>query len=102
MNAAGGLAGPAVAMYAVNTAWPAASVRPTLQLHGTGLNIVTLLSLGIPALHGPLLLGLAGGLSTGLVLSSRVSAARVRPLILGLAMLGGVLVILRGRTWEMS
>jgi len=98
MNAAGGLAGPAVAMYAVNTAWPAASVRPTLQLYGTGLNIVTLLSLGIPVLHWPLLMGLAGGLSTGLVLSSRISAARVRPLILGLAMLGGVLVIIRGRT----
>jgi len=99
MNVAGGLAGPAVAMYAVSASWPATSVRPTLQLYGVGLNIVTLLSLGVPVLRWPLLLGLAVGVLTGLMLANRMSAARVRPLILGLAMLGGTLVIIRARTW---
>lgn len=96
MNVLGGLAGPAVAMYAVNAAWPASSVRPTLQLYGLGLNIVTLLSLGLPPLRGPLLLGLVGGLILGLSVSRSLPQQSLRPLILGLATVGGVLVIVRG------
>ncbi|GGR16019.1 hypothetical protein GCM10008957_30950 [Deinococcus ruber] len=99
MNVAGGLAGPAVAMYAVNAAWPAESVRPTLQLYGIGLNLMTLLSLGVPALRWPLLVGLAGGLVIGSVGARRMPATRIRPVILSLAVAGGVLVIVRGWPW---
>lgn len=96
MNVAGGLAGPAAALYAVGAGWPAASVRPTLQLYGLGLNLVTLLSLGLPPLHPPLLAGLVGGVLAGLLLARRLPQRLVRQAILALAALGGVLVVLRG------
>lgn len=96
MNVAAGLAGPAVAMYAVNAAWPTRSGRPTLQLYGCGLNLVTLFNLGFPALRWPLLLSLAVGVLGSLLLVQHVPQERVRQAILGLAALGGVLVIWRG------
>ena len=40
MNVIGGLAGSAIVLYAVNAAWPARSVRATLQVCGLGLNFV--------------------------------------------------------------
>jgi len=96
MNVAGGLAGPAAALYAVNASWPAASVRSTLQAYGCGLNAVTLLSLGLPVLHGSLLLGLGAGMLFGLVVAQRLPQAGVRQLVLALAALGGVLAVLSG------
>lgn len=71
-------------------------MRPTLQLYGLGLNIVTLLSLGLPPLCPPLLAGLVGGVLAGLLLARRLPQRLVRQAILALAALGGVLVVLRG------
>lgn len=96
MNVSAGLAGPAVAMYAVNASWPLPTVRPTLQLYGLVLNIITLFSLGLPAIRWPLLIGLAGGVLMSLLLARQLPQQRVRQAILALAAFGGVLVVLRG------
>ncbi|MFB9993379.1 TSUP family transporter [Deinococcus oregonensis] len=96
MNVAGGLAGPAVAMYAVSARWPVASIRPTLQLFGIGINTVTLLSLGSLKMHHLPWIGLILGIAGGFLLAPMISSERVRPLILGLALLGGTWIAFKG------
>lgn len=98
MNAAAGIGGPAIALYAANARWPAAAMRSTAQVYFLGLNVVGLVALGLPhqgwgllvTCFAALLLGLwAGGL-----LAQRTSETQARRLTLGLAAAGGLLVLL--------
>lgn len=98
MNAAAGIGGPAIALYAANARWPAAAMRSTAQVYFLGLNIVGLVALGLPH-EGPLLLALCFaalllGLLVGGRLAQRTSEAQARKLTLGLAAAGGLVVLL--------
>jgi len=99
MNAAAGVGGPAVALYATNAGWPAAAMRSTGQAYFLVLNLVALASLGLPHVTAGLATGCVVALFAGLFLAAPL-AARVpepvaRRVTLGLAGLGGLLVLVR-------
>jgi uncharacterized protein len=100
MNTAGGVGGPAAAMYATNAGWPAASLRPTLQLYFLGLNVVTVVALGPvrpPAgVAAALVVALVGGLALGSIVADRLPARAVRRAILTLSFVGGLVAVGRG------
>jgi len=96
MNVIGGLSGPAVALYSVNARWPAAAVRPTLQVYGLGLNMIALATLGVPALSPAPLVGLLIGWGAGSLIATRLSPTHLRQVILALAALGGLLAVAQG------
>ena len=78
MNTAGGVGGPAAAMYATNAGWPPAGLRPTLQVYFLGLNIVTVIALGPVRPHhgrgwGPARVALVVGLVAGSRLADRLA-----------------------------
>ncbi|MGH8972393.1 MAG: sulfite exporter TauE/SafE family protein [Acidimicrobiia bacterium] len=99
MNAAAGISGPPVVLYAVNARWPVDRARPTLQLFFLGLNVVTLASLGVPdRLPLPIVAGFAAGVLGGAALAGRLPEAAVRPATLALAGAGSVLAVVRGLT----
>lgn len=100
-NVVAGVAGPPVALWADNAGWSAGRTRATLQGFFLGLNVVGLLSLGTPRAGG-LLLGSAAGLAVGLLLGAplarRVAEPVARRVTLGLAVAGGLVVLLRAAT----
>jgi hypothetical protein len=100
MNVVSGVGGPAAAMYAVNAHWPPHAMRPTLQLYFLGLNVVSLAALGLafpkPAPSVVLLVSLGVGLVVGLGVARRLPPHAVRVAVLGLAIAGGTVAILRG------
>ncbi len=99
MNAAAGIGGPAIALYAANARWPVAAMRSTAQVYFLGLNVVALLSLGLPHQSAPFLaacvLALGVGLAVGTVAAGRVSESAARRLTLTLAAVGGAVVLVR-------
>jgi uncharacterized membrane protein YfcA len=100
MNVVSGVGGPAVAMFAVNADWSAETTRPTLQLYFLGLNIISIVALGLPredgAVVGGLLLALLAGLVVGQWTAARLDARAVRRLALTVASAGGIAAIGRG------
>ncbi len=99
MNAAAGIGGPAIALYATNAGWPVAAMRSTAQVYFLGLNVVALLSLGLPHQSRPFvaacLLALVLGLAVGGLVARRVSEPAARRLTLLLAAVGGAVVLAR-------
>jgi uncharacterized protein len=100
MNTAGGVGGPAAAMYATNADWPPTSLRPTLQTYFLGLNIVTVVALGpvrpSTAVAVALLVALTVGLVAGSRLADHLPVASVRRSVLALSFAGGLIAIGRG------
>ena len=91
------VSGPPVALWAANAGWSADVQRATLQAYFLGVNVVALLSLGLPDVP-PRLLAASGvalvvGLAVGHPLASRVSDRAARRATLGLAGAGGVVVL---------
>ncbi|MBA3652735.1 MAG: TSUP family transporter [Actinobacteria bacterium] len=95
MTVLAGIGGPPIAMFAVNAEWPAETIRPTLQVYFLGLNIVALAVLGLPELTLAPWLGLVGGWILGIVVSRRLPPGVARPAILAIAVIGGVIAVLR-------
>jgi uncharacterized membrane protein YfcA len=99
MNAIGGIGGPAVALYAANAEWPAASTRSTLQAYFLVLNLVTLAGVGLPSLPavlvGWLAVALGVGYALGAVLTRRLSELAARRATLLLAAGGGLTAVVR-------
>jgi uncharacterized membrane protein YfcA len=99
MNVAAGIGGPAIALYAGNADWPATAMRSTAQVYFIGLNVVALVSLGLPHVGGALFLGCLGALVVGLLLGAAVAQRAAEPvarrLTLSLAALGGLVVLVR-------
>ncbi|MDT7538228.1 MAG: uncharacterized protein QOI82_1813 [Actinomycetota bacterium] len=99
MNAAAGIGGPAIALYAGNADWPATAMRSTAQVYFIGLNVVALISLGFPHVAGTLLAGCVAALVIGLLLGSvvarRVPERLARQLTMSLAAVGGLVVVVR-------
>ena len=99
MNVAAGVGGPAVALYAANAGWPAAALRSTGQVYFLALNLVAVITLGPPRVPGEVaaacVMALLIGLAAGLPLAARVPEPVARRVTLGLAGLGGALVLVR-------
>lgn len=95
MNVVAGIGGPPGAIYAINAGWPPAATRATLQTYFFALNVLTLLVVGLPRLDAGPFAGLALGWATGLLVSRRLPAGRVRTATLALAAAGGALAIMR-------
>ena len=99
MNVAAGIGGPAIALYAGNAGWPATAMRSTAQIYFVGLNVVALVSLGLPHVGGALLTGCLGALALGLpfgaAVARRIPEPAARRLTLALAALGGLVVLVR-------
>lgn len=97
MTVLAGIGGPPIAMFAVNADWPAAVLRPTLQVYFLGLNLVALAVLGLPDLTIGPWIGLVGGWIAGMLALRRLPDSITRPAILVLAAVGGVVALLRAR-----
>jgi uncharacterized membrane protein YfcA len=93
MNVLGGMSGPVAALYAVNARWPERSIRPTLQIFGITLNVVTLVSIGGIAMDWWAALSLVVGWLAGSVVARLLPAGRTRPVILVVAAAGGVFAV---------
>ncbi|MER5638461.1 sulfite exporter TauE/SafE family protein [Kitasatospora sp. NPDC002227] len=100
MNAAAGVGGPAVSLYAVNAGWTAREFVPNAQFYGVLVNLFSLFAKGLPRLDGPEWLcvsaGIAGGAVAGRWLAERVPDGPARRVVLGLALLGGLTTLGKG------
>jgi uncharacterized protein len=99
MNILASAGGPAVAVYAAGARWDPVRVRATLQAYFLCLNVVTVLTLGLPHWSAGRATGLVGGLvagtAAGALLARRVRAEAVRAVTLALAAAGGLAVLVQ-------
>lgn len=100
MNVAGGVAGPAVAGYALNARWTAAQTRATLGAYFLGINVVSVASRGVPSLPAWFFAGgalaLLVGFGGGVLVARRLDETAVRSWTLALAGLGAAAAIVQG------
>lgn len=100
MNASAGVGGPAFSLYALGAGWPVRDFVPNAQFYGVAVNAFSLTVKGLPELAAPAwaaaALGIAGGAVAGAALSRRISEARSRPLVLLLALAGGLITLAKG------
>ncbi len=93
------VSGPPVALWAANAGWSADVQRATLQAYFFGVNVVALLSLGVPQVPVGLLAACAAALAVGLAVGGpvgrRVSEPAARRTTLALAGVGGAVVLWR-------
>lgn len=99
MNVAAGIGGPAIALYAGNAGWPATAMRSTAQVYFLGLNVVAVVSLGLPHVGAGLFVACVAALVLGLLaggaVARRVAESAARRLTLALAAAGGLVVLVR-------
>lgn len=104
MNAAAGVGGPALSLYAANADWPVRQFVPNALFYGVVLNLFSVAANGLPGLtaHAWVLAGagLAVGTLMGEGLTRRVPQAWVRNAVMALSLAGGVTTLLRG-LWEL-
>ena len=98
MNVTAGVGGPAAAMYGVNAGWPQRELRPTLQAYFFGLNVISLLVLGLPPIRPLLIVAAAVGWAVGARLAGHVSDEAARRATLAVAAAGGVVAVIRAIT----
>lgn len=100
MNASAGVGGPAVVLYAVSTDWAHRTFVATVQLYFAALAAASLVALGWPSLDAPtwgVALGaMVVGLGLGHVLAQRVRADVARALMIGVALTGAVVTVVKG------
>jgi uncharacterized membrane protein YfcA len=96
-NVVAGISGPPVVLFGATVGWSPKVARTTLQAYFLGINIVALVTLGMPD-HLPVLVvaAMVVGALIGWPLADRLPADRVRSLGLLLAAVGSVLAIVRG------
>lgn len=102
MNVLASAGGPAVAVYATGARWDPTRLRATLQAYFLSLNVVTVLTLGLPhwsVRRGVVLvLALLAGSVVGALLAPRVSHDLARAVTLALAAAGGLAVLISALT----
>ena len=100
MNSSAGVGGPAVSLYAVNAGWTVREFVPNAQFYGILVNAFSLAAKGLPHLTGPAwtlaAAGVAGGALAGRLLAARIPEHRARPLVLLLALAGGLTTLAKG------
>lgn len=105
MNAAAGVGGPALSLYAANAGWPMGQFVPNALFYGVSLNVFSVATNGLPTLSTAAWLLASAGLATGTllgeVLARRVPQAGIRYAVMVLSLAGGMVSVLRG-LWELS
>ncbi|MEU0388254.1 sulfite exporter TauE/SafE family protein [Streptomyces chartreusis] len=105
MNAAAGVGGPALSLYAANAEWPMARFVPNALFYGVSLNVFSVAANGLPTLSAAAwlltLAGLATGTLLGEVLARRVPQAWIRYVVMVLSLIGGLVTVSRG-LWQLS
>ena len=100
MNAAAGLGGPPVSLYAVNAGWTIREFVPNALFYGVVVNVFSVVSNGVPRLGAgswtAAVAGLAAGALIGSALAGRVPERQARLLVLLLALAGGVSTLVKG------
>ena len=100
VNVTAGVGGPALSAFALARRWSIEVFVPTAQVVLLVINLVALLSKGVPALGGPVwLTGLAAigvGVVLGDVVHRRRSAETARRAVVVLALAGAVATVVRG------
>jgi len=100
MNAAAGVGGPAVTVYAVATGWQHRAFAATAQLYFFVVGGASLLAKGLPSMPVHAWATAAGALAAGLVvgriLHRRISPGTARNAAVMLALLGGVVTLAKG------
>ncbi|MEU8974452.1 sulfite exporter TauE/SafE family protein [Streptomyces monashensis] len=100
MNAAAGVGGPPVSLYALNAGWTVREFVPNAQFYGVAVNAFSIAANGTPHLTAPQWLVTAAALTlgalTGAALAPRVPEHRARHLVLLLALAGGATTMAKG------
>lgn len=100
MNAAAGVGGPPVSLYALNAGWTVREFVPNAMFYGVVVNAFSVASNGLPELTGPQWSSVAVAMALGGVvgrgLATRISEERARLLVLLLALAGGVTAVGKG------
>jgi uncharacterized membrane protein YfcA len=104
MNILASAGGPAVAVYAAGARWDPVRLRATLQAYFLCLNVVTVLTLGLPhwsaGRAGTLVGALVVGTAIGAVVARRVHNDVVRRVTLALAAAGGLAVFVQAAFFD--
>lgn len=100
MNAAAGVGGPPVSLYALNAGWTVREFVPNAQFYGVAVNAFSIAANGAPHLTAPQWAITAVAMTTGALLgnqiSTRIPEHRARRLVLLLALTGGATTMTKG------
>ncbi|KOV60312.1 sulfite exporter TauE/SafE family protein [Streptomyces sp. MMG1121] len=98
MNAAAGVGGPPISLYALNAGWTVREFVPNAQFYGVAVNTLSLAANGAPHLTAPqwavTATALTAGALTGSRIAPRIPEHRARHLVLLLA--GGATTMTKG------
>jgi uncharacterized membrane protein YfcA len=104
MNAAAGVGGPPVSLYALNAGWTVREFVPNAQFYGVLVNALSVAANGTPRLTGPqwalTCLAMTAGALIGHAVAGRIPERRARRLVLLLALAGGATAMTKG-LWGM-
>jgi uncharacterized membrane protein YfcA len=97
MNVLASVAGPPVALWAGNRDWPARTTRISMQAFFAPLNVVTIVTLGLPTVGAGVMvaavIGLVLGTAAGILLAGRLAEQTARHATLTVAALGGAALV---------
>ncbi|MEW1831167.1 sulfite exporter TauE/SafE family protein [Streptomyces sp. NPDC088196] len=100
MNAAAGVGGPPISLYAVNAGWTVREFVPNAQFYGVVVNAFSVAANGVPSLSGARWVAVVAAMGVGGVigrgLAGRIAEPRARVLVLSLALAGGVTAVGKG------
>ncbi|MEU4933046.1 sulfite exporter TauE/SafE family protein [Streptomyces yokosukanensis] len=104
MNAAAGVGGPPVSLYALNAGWTVREFVPNAQFYGVAVNALSLAANGTPRLTGAQWAVVAAAMAVGALIGNAIAARtpehRARRLVLVLALAGGATAMAKG-LWGM-
>jgi uncharacterized membrane protein YfcA len=100
MNAAAGVGGPALSLYAMNADWPVRQFVPNALFYGVVVNSLSVAGNGLPGLRASAWLlaafGIGAGAAVGSILAHRVPQDWGRCAVLLLSLSGGLIILARG------
>jgi uncharacterized membrane protein YfcA len=100
MNAAAGVGGPPVSLYAVNAGWTVREFVPNAMFYGVIVNAFSVASNGLPELSTARWISVAAAMTVGGLigrgLAGRIPERRARLLVLSLALAGGITAVGKG------
>ncbi|WP_225097361.1 sulfite exporter TauE/SafE family protein [Streptomyces sp. CoH27] len=100
MNAAAGVGGPPVSLYALNAGWTVREFVPNAQFYGVAVNAFSIAANGTPHLTGvqwaAVCVAMATGAVIGHAIAARIPERRARHLVLLLALAGGAMTMAKG------
>ncbi|MEU6573364.1 sulfite exporter TauE/SafE family protein [Streptomyces sp. NPDC046805] len=100
MNAAAGVGGPPISLYAVNAGWTAREFVPNAQFYSVVVNTFSIAANGLPHLNivrwAAVAAALVTGAAIGRAVAGRLSESRARLLLLALALTGGLSTLAKG------